>query len=132
MNCFKSNCIIVFSSFFFFCLLELVPPLVPMSVITVNVSDTVTLECQDQNPVSEQIVFVDLEGNMQAPPLVITSISRDQAGTYLCIVSRNGETLSTSVEVFVMCELSINLSISQSFYPIPINQSINQFIQSIN
>ena len=67
-------------------------------------SDNVTLECRDQNFVPEEVAIVDLDGIMQVSPLVITSIQNDEAGVYLCVVSRDGETLSTPIEVVIVGE----------------------------
>ena len=76
-------------------------------VTTVNEGDTLTLDCDASNSrPSPSVAWFDPEGEMvsDSRALMIENILRDATGTYSCVASESGATMTSSVTVTVQCE----------------------------
>ena len=76
-------------------------------VITVNESDTLTLDCDTSNSrPNPSVVWFNPEGYMVSGSraLMIENIPRTATGSYSCVASESGATMTSSVTVTVQCE----------------------------
>ena len=76
-------------------------------VTTVNESDTLNLDCDASNSrPSPSVAWFNPEEEMVSGSrtLMIENITRNATGSYLCVASENGTTMTSSVTVTVQCE----------------------------
>ena len=76
-------------------------------VTTLNESDTLALDCDASNSrPSPSVAWFDPEGEMVSGSrtLMIENIPRAATGTYSCVASESGTTMTSAVTVTVQCE----------------------------
>ena len=75
--------------------------------ITVNEGDTLNLDCDASNSrPSPSVAWLNPEGEMVSfsRALIIENIPRDATGTYSCVATLSGATMTSSESVTVQCE----------------------------